>query len=138
MAVSTLDAPSVVRGAAVGAVLIVPAAVLSRLVTGDDADNPPAIVFVFFALILAGFVLAGWTAGTRPAAERRPVHHGAAAAAAAFAVVQTVGVVAVLASGDTPRWGSIIGNLLLATTCGAVGGLLATRAIERRLTGGKP
>ena len=131
-----LDLPAVLRGAGVGAVLIVPAAILSRVVAGDDtADGTPALVFVFFFVILAGFVLAGWSAGTQPAAERTPVQHGTAAAVLTYVVVQGVGIVFVVASGDSPRFGSIVANLLLAATCGAVGGLVATRAINRRLEG---
>jgi len=139
VALSDLDGAAVVRGAAVGALLIVPAAVVSQVLADDSSteDGTPPIVFVFFALIIAGFVLAGWVAGTRPTSERTPVQHGAAAAALAFLAVQAVGAVFVVASGESVAPLSIIANLLFAASCGAVGGLLAARTITRRL-GGRP
>ena len=134
MALNELDPRAVLTGAGAGAALIVPAAVLSQVLVDDSSDDgTPPLVFVFFGLILAGFALAGWVAGTRPTSERTPVQHGAAAAALAFAVVQAVGLVLVVAAGDEVRIASIIANLLLAASCGAVGGLLATRTINRRL-----
>lgn len=128
-----LDAAAVLRGALVGAVLIVPGAILSRVVSGDD--EVPALGIAAFLLLVVGFVLAGWAAGTQPAAERTPVQHGTVAAAAALVVVQVFAVLSRIAAGDSIRPVSIIANLLLAASCGAVGGLLAARSINRRLEG---
>jgi len=128
-----IDASAVLRGAGIGAVFIVPGAVLSRLVGGDD--GVPALGVAAFFLLVVGFALAGWAAATQPAAERTPVQHGTAAAAVALVVVQVFAVVSRVASGESVRPVSIIANLLLAASCGAVGGLLAARTINRRLEG---
>jgi putative membrane protein (TIGR04086 family) len=128
--VSDLDLRAVLTGALAGAVVIVPALLISLAISEDDANESSAPAFYFLAL-LVGFVLAGYQGAKREVAQARPVQHGTVAAAALYLAVQAIGIVSVLARGDAVRPLQIVANLLLAAACGSVGGLLSTRAGAR-------
>jgi putative membrane protein (TIGR04086 family) len=124
-----LDRSSVLRGVAVTLVIAVPPAVVVQLM--DDGDDMAASNWtrVAFLVILVGFGAGGWVAARRQPAA--PLAHGAAAAFAAWAVVQGVGIVRRLATGDSLDWLSIVFAALLAASTGAVGGLMADRYRHR-------
>lgn len=111
-----------------GIAVVVPPAVGSTLLAGgDDGDGASPLVYVFLLVILVGFGAAGFRAASQPEAAAAPVQHGALAGAAAFVAVQAVGAVLVLARGDSLAPLSMVASLLLAASCGAVGGLVASR-----------
>jgi putative membrane protein (TIGR04086 family) len=110
-------------------VVTVPAAVLGER-TADGADDPSNLVFLWFAVVLAGFVLGGWLAArTAPAA---PFSNGAVAALVAYALVQGVGVVLLLARDEPLRPAQLAFNALVAYASGLLGGLLGSRRLARR------
>lgn len=125
----TLRWRAVALGAAAAMAVTVPAAVLGER-SADATDEPSNLVFLWFVLVLAGFVLGGFLAAR--AAPGAPFSNGAVAALLAYALVQGVGVVLVLVRGERLRLAQLAFNALVAYASGLLGGLLASRRAARR------
>jgi hypothetical protein len=115
---------AVAVGAGVALAICVPAAILAQVLdeagTVDDDSS--------WLLVLFGVILVGMAAGGFVAANRRldaPLSNGAVAALAAYLLVQTVGAIRLLASGDDVTWIAIPFFALLSAAAGTTGGLVA-------------
>lgn len=119
-----VDLRAVALGALMTLAIAVPAALLAQ--TLDEAgtlDDDSGWLLVLFAVILGGMVAGGYVAASnRPDA---PLTNSALAALAAYALVQTVSAVRLLAEGDDVTWLAIPFFALLASASGMAGGLLA-------------
>lgn len=115
---------AVAVGAGVALAICVPAAILAQVL--DEAgtvDDDSSWLLVLFGVILVGMGIGGFVA-----AERRldaPLTNGAVAALAAYLLVQTIGAVRLLASGDDVTWVAIPFFALLSAAAGMTGGLVA-------------
>ncbi|MGZ4681392.1 MAG: YrzE family protein [Acidimicrobiales bacterium] len=123
----SIDVRAVARGAAVGAAITLPAAIVQNVVSTDSS-----LWGLMLAVILLALGWCGWVAAK--AAGRRTIVHGALAALSAFVVVQALGVVLRLARGDTVHPVGFVFNGLLSTACGMIGAELGGRRQQRRLT----
>lgn len=125
-------------GVIVGVVAAVPfvlaaqiVAVLADIDLDRDGEFTPALAATI-ALGLLAFVAMG--AGGFIAARRQPdvpLSHALVAALGAFAVIQVVGAIRLLAAGDSVSIAQIALNSVLASGAGLVGGLLADRRNRR-------
>lgn len=130
-----VDGAAVVRGAAVGLVLIVPVTIVGALLDRsiDDFDDS-AWRAALFVLILAAYFVSGWVAGR---IAQAPLSNGALAAVGAFVMWIPVRVVIWvvrdehrgLVSGTEPvlKVGQVFGQLVLAAALGMIGAFLASR-----------
>ena len=117
---AALNVAAVRRGAIVCLIVAAPAAVISRLLAGDDTGTDQSSwVFLALLAIVAAYLLGGSVAGR--IANDAPFVNGAAATLAAFVVVQVVAGIALLVQGDGLSPLGIIFNALLAATIGVVG-----------------
>lgn len=121
-----IDRLAIVRGVAVAICICLPAALAAQaLVDVPEGEDPPATVFLFFALVLVGFALGGWWAArSAPAA---PYSNGAIAALAAFAVIQGVALVVRLVAGDSVNIPALVFNGLVAYGAGLLGAAIWSR-----------
>lgn len=127
----TLDVRAIAFGAVVAMGVAVPAALIGKVVSDSMGDEEPSnIVFLFFAIVLAGFVAGGFAAATR--ASHAPFSNGALAALTAYALVQGIALAFILLDGETVKWGQIVFNGLVANGSGMLGGLLASRRTAER------
>lgn len=126
---SRLDPRAVLVGAAVSLAIAVPPAVLAQIQSDRDALEGSNWVLILFAVVLAAFVVGGYVAAKRAAAE--PLTNGAVAALLGYVLVQGYGIVRRLADGDEIRWLGILFAALLAASCGTVGAILATARRRR-------
>jgi putative membrane protein (TIGR04086 family) len=118
-----LERRSILLGAAVTIVLAVPPAVIGVLLSDDDSMEGSPWVPVLFAWIVASFLVGGFLAArSQPHA---PLAHGSLAALLAFILVQGVGVIRHLVTGEDVKWVSIAFAALLASSTGTVGGIVA-------------
>lgn len=126
----SIHARSVVVGALVALAIAVPAAILAQLL--DEAgtvDDDSSWLMVLFAVILGGLATGGYVAAAnRPDA---PLTNSALAALGAYAVVQLIGAVRLLSSGDEVTWVAMPFFALLSAAAGMTGGLLADRRARR-------
>jgi TRAP-type C4-dicarboxylate transport system permease small subunit len=114
------------RGTITALVVVLPAGVLNQyLVDSGDIDSASPATFLFWVLILFGGAAGGW-AVIRLSPQAR-VSYAAAAGGAAYVVVQLIGVVRRLISGDPISWLAFPLLALLMATCGMLGGMLAKR-----------
>lgn len=135
------DRSAIAAGALLAIVLVVPPFVVSRVFLSEN-DRASTLVYVLLALILAGFTLGGMLAGWR--AIEAPYSNGAVAALSAFVIVQgallSARVVGITDPDRSIRWAAVVFYALLASSCGAIGGLLADlwerRALDRTVSGG--
>lgn len=114
-----LDLTVLRTAATAGLILIIPAALVSRLLLGENA--PQLWSWLFFVLLLGGFVAAGAVAARLR--TDTPMLHGVAAALLAFVVAQVFGVIASLASGNTISIPAMAVSAVLAAFAGASGAL---------------
>ena len=121
--IPTLNWSTVWNGALAGLVVLVPAAVLSWLLVGDDGSR--SLTLLFFGIIMFGFAAAGYGAGR--VEHNTPMAHGAFAALVAFAVVQAAGIVIAIVRGTIGDFGWIGIPLLafIAAGCGVAGAVFA-------------
>lgn len=114
-------------GAVVGLVLALPAALVGAIVVNDDSNNG---VFVFYLLIMAGVLGAGFVAGSRR--PDSPLTHGAVAALLTYLVAQAFAVVVKAIGGKDLRSPAVyVFNALMAASLGIVGALVADRRNAR-------
>ena len=123
----SIDMAAVARGAAVGAAITLPAAIVQNL-----APSESSLRGLMFAVILLALGWCGWVAAK--AAGRRTIIHGALAALGAFVIVQVIGVVLRVARGDALHPVAIVFTAFLSTSCGMIGAELGSRRQQRRLT----
>lgn len=121
-----IDRLGILRGATVAICICLPAALAAQaLVDVPEGDDPPATVFLFFALVLVGFAVGGWWAArSAPAA---PYSNGAVAALAAFVVIQGIALVVRLVAGDPVNIPALVFNGLVAYGAGLLGAAIWTR-----------
>ena len=125
-----LERRSILTGAALTIALAVPPALIGVLLSDDDSMEGSSWVPVLFFWIVVAFFVGGLVAArSQPHA---PPAHGALAALVGYAIVQGVGVVRHLISGDDVRWVSIAFAALLASSTGMVGGMAANWLRVRR------
>jgi len=125
-----LERRSILTGAALTIALAVPPALIGVLLSDDDSMEGSSWVPVLFFWIVVAFFVGGLVAArSQPHA---PLAHGALAALVGYAIVQGVGVVRHLISGDDVRWVSIAFAALLASSTGMVGGMAANWLRVRR------
>jgi putative membrane protein (TIGR04086 family) len=123
--VSRLDLPAVLVGALVALGIIVPIALVARLIAGGD-DVSSGWNTAFTVLIVGATIVgSGFAARRQP---DTPMIHGAAAAALTYVVAR---VVSIIASGDVPNVIALAFALLVFAGIGAIGGFLAS-AFGRR------
>ena len=128
-AVSPLGA--VWRGTVTALVLAVPAAVVNQFVL-DDADTA-------WTLGLRLVIMFGAAAGGYAVIRLCPdagLPHAAAAGAAAYVIVQGVGVLRRLTSGEPISWLAYPFLMLMLATIAMLGGVFARRAVRRYGVGG--
>jgi len=119
-----LDRRTVARGAAATLVLAVPAAIASSLLA-DHQPSPHAVLSALSLVLLVGFAIGGFVAGSESA--DLPAKHAAAAALVAFVIVQAFGILARATRGATINVVRIAATGMLAVSAGLIGGLLAAR-----------
>lgn len=113
-----LDLQSTVIGALVSLALVVPVALIARLVAGDDVT--PAWNGAFTGFVVVATLIGGGAAGRRQ--PDLPMMHGAAAGVLSYVAAR---VVSALASGDVPNVIALVFALLVFAAFGAVGGYAA-------------
>ncbi len=118
-----LERRSLLAGALVTIALAVPPAVIGLVLSDDDGLEGSAWVPVLFFWIILAFLAGGYLAAARQ--PYAPQAHGGVAVLLAYAVVQGIGVVRHVASGDGVPFLSIVFNGLLATSIGMIGGMIA-------------
>lgn len=121
---------AVAVGAGVALAICVPAAILAQVLDeAGSVDDDSSWLLVLFGVILVGMGIGGFVA-----AERRldaPLTNGAVAALAAYLLVQTIGAIRLLASGDDVTWVAIPFFALLSAAAGMAGGLVADHRARR-------
>ncbi len=118
------DLPTVVVGALVSLGLIVPVAIVARLVSGGDLSSGWDTGFTIF-IFVATAIGAGVSGRRRP---DTPMMHGAAAGALTYIGAR---VVSAIASGELPNVVGLILALMIFAGVGAIGGRFATMLAER-------
>lgn len=119
-----IDLPAVAAGALVSLGLIVPVAVLARLVAGGNLSSGWDTGFTIY-IFIATFIGAGVAGRRQP---DTPMIHGAAAGAVTYIGAR---VVSALASGDMPNLIGFVLALMIFAGVGAIGGRVTTMLIER-------
>jgi predicted permease len=121
---------AVVAGAAVALAICVPAAILAQVLDeAGSVDDDSSWLLVLFAVILVGMGIGGYVAANRRLDA--PLTNSAIAALGAYLLVQTVGAVRLLATGETVTWVAIPFFALLAASAGMAGGLVADHRARR-------
>ena len=130
MSSRTLEGPAVLRGASVAICICLPAALAAQaLVDVDEGEETSNLVFLFFALVLAGFALGGWWAAR--SAPTAPFSNGAVAALAAFAVIQGVALVVRLIGDEPVNVPALVFNGVVAYGAGLLGASIWRRQQQR-------
>lgn len=122
---SRLNYPAVIVGALVSLGIIVPVALIARIVAGGD-DVSSTWNNAFTVLIIVATLIGSGIAARRE--RETPMMHGAAAGALTYAAAR---VVSVIASGDLPNVIALALAVLVFAAIGAIGGFLATAWIGR-------
>jgi hypothetical protein len=130
-----LELRSLLLGAVVTIALAVPPALIGLVLSDDDSLEGSSWVPVLFFWIIVAFLVGGYVAAMRQ--PHAPQAHGGMAVLLAYVIVQGVGVVRHLFSGEDIDGLSIVFAALLATSTGMVGGMAANWwrvRVSRRLT----
>ena len=126
-----IDVPTVIVGALVSLGLIVPVALVARLVAGgDDVSSGWNNAFTVF-IIVATLIGAGVAGRRRP---DTPMMHGAAAGTLTYVAAR---LVSAIASGEVPNVIALAFALLVFAAIGAIGGFVAG-ALSHRSSGQAP
>jgi putative membrane protein (TIGR04086 family) len=120
-----LDARSVVLGALVSLAIILPVALVARLVVDDD-ESSNAWGGAFTAFIMVSTLIGSGFAGRRQ--PETPMIHGAAAGALTYVVARAVSTVL---SGEVPNAIALAFALVVFAALGAIGGFIATTFARR-------
>jgi hypothetical protein len=139
--VDALDWAAILRGAAVGLLVIVPVSIVRAALDRDVTDfNNSGWVYPLSVLILVAYLLAGWVAGR--AVPQAPLTHGSLAGLGSVLLWIPIRIViwAVredgrgLVSGDRAALplGGLFGALVIGVGFGMLGGILGARAARRR------
>jgi len=118
------------RGTVTALVVALPAGVFNQFLvsSGDVAGGSPWAVF-FWVLIMFGGAAGGWAViRLAPSAS---LAHAAGAAALAYVVVQSMGIVRRLVTGDSISWVAFPFLAVLMAVCGMLGGMFAGRTVRR-------
>ena len=119
-----------VRGTITALVVALPAGVLNQvLVAGGDIEAGSPWAILFWILIMFGAAGGGWA--VRRLSPGCHLAWAAAAGASAYAVVQAIGVVRRLVTGDPISWLAYPFLALLMATCGMLGAIYAGRMTRR-------
>ena len=125
-----VDLRSVAIGALVTLAIAVPAALLAQTLDhADRVDDDSGWLVVLFVVIIAGMVVGGYVAAS--SRLDAPLTNSALAALAAYALVQTIGAIRLLARGDDVTWVAIPFFALLSAAAGMTGGLIADHRARR-------
>jgi hypothetical protein len=119
--VLNLDWKVIRTSATAGLLIVFPATILSAWLVDDS--NSGGWAFVFFAITMLGFAIAGFGAGRLR--TDTPMIHGLAAAWATWAVIQAFGVIRRLATGDEISWLALPMTALIASAVGVAGAVFA-------------
>ncbi len=119
----TIDTRAVLLGTSAAAAIALPFGLAGQLVVGDEDSS--LVVFAFLVPVLVAFVAGGLVAARR--ASSAPLTNGALAALGAFALIQGVGALRRLATGEPLSVASLAFAALLAYSCGLLGAFLAER-----------
>ena len=130
---TTVQPRAVFLGGLAAAVIALPVALVGQVVVEREETTSSFLAFVFLAPILLAFMAGGFIAARRATAS--PVTNGALAAVGAFAVIQGVGVVRRLASGEAVSPASLAFAAFLAYSSGLMGALGAQRFGSGRTAG---
>ena len=124
-----IDRRAVGAGAVVGVVVAGVMILLWQVVDAlaDVEDSP--VVFLFYLVVVAGWVAAGVVAGRR--SPDAPYSNGAVAALVAVVPVAVIGIVIALVRSDDVPVVEMVFNAMVATCAGIGGGLLAGRSTIR-------
>ena len=125
MDLARLDRGAVGRGAALAAVVAVPAGLWASALAEDSQAILPLSLLVMVALV----------AGASIAAQRQqvglPLVHGIATALGVLLFAQVAGLIRRLLANDDIRFSKIVSNILLALIAGTIGGLIGSRRATR-------
>lgn len=124
-----LDRRALLTGAAVGFAAAGASILVWQLCDAAFDLGDSSIVFLFYAVVLAGWIAAGYVAGRR--APDAPYTHGVLAAVASFVPIAVVGLVVALAKGEDIPGVEMVFNLLVAASAGVLGGLVAGSGMIR-------
>ena len=111
--------------------LSLPAAIFVAVFNGEDIgkDQSKWILAALLVIVL-GYLAGGAQAGYR--ATDMPFLNGAVATLGAFAIVQAVGVVRRLITGEGVSFSALVFNGLLASSIGVIGAWFGTRRATRK------
>ena len=127
MAVGTgrlqVDRRAVTAGALVGFVVAAASILLWQLCDAVFDLGDSSLVFLFYAVVLVGWIAAGYLAGRR--SPDAPYSHGVLASVLSFAPIAVVGLVVAAARGDDIPAVEMVFNLLVAGSAGILGALVA-------------
>lgn len=102
------------------ALFLLPVAIVMEAVRPSGAVLGLCFVGILFLAATAGF-------GAAKLAPERPLPNGAAAAALSYAIVQSIGIVSHLVSGEGSAFLTYVYLALLMATCGMLGAMLERR-----------
>jgi putative membrane protein (TIGR04086 family) len=122
--VSDLDVRTVVAGSLVSLAIIVPVALIARLVVGDD-DTSSAWSGAFTIFIMVATLVGSGFAGRRR--PDTPMIHGAAAGALTYVAAR---VVSAVLSGEVPNIVALVFAVFVFAALGAIGGFVATSFVR--------
>lgn len=126
---SRIDLPAALAGALVALGLIVPVALVARVVSGGELSDAWDSAFTIYILAVT-FIGGGVSGRRRP---DTPTVHGAIAGAVTYIGAR---IVSAIASGEMPNLFGVLVALVLFAAVGALGGLVSTmvstRSPERR------
>lgn len=118
-----VDRRAALAGALVGFVVAAVSILLWQLCDALFDLGDSSLVFVFYLVVLVGWVAAGYVAGRR--APDAPYSHGVLASVLSFVPIAVVGLVVAAARGDDIPAIEMVFNLLVAGSAGILGGLIA-------------
>lgn len=110
-------------GALVGFVVAAVSILLWQLCDAVFDLGDSSLVFLFYVVVLLGWIAAGYVAGRR--SPDAPYSHGVLASVLSFVPIAVVGLVVAAARGDDIPAIEMVFNLLVAGSAGILGGLVA-------------